>query len=152
MSELTDFEKEAKADIKEAQEATAAEKANKPWFKRLSLTTWIFIALALGVVAGGGAALHIVRERRKFFRNAGGGFVDNSHDKSLQYSVLKMRFAFPGRGPRFRAALAGWGGVALRCGPAEVSGGGHSSAASAAVRPASKSFSFSSSVLLRSLE
>ena len=52
MSELTDFEKEAKADIKEAQEATAAEKANKPWFKRLSLTTWIFIALALGVVAG----------------------------------------------------------------------------------------------------
>lgn len=52
MSELTDFEKEAKADIKEAQEATAAEKASKPWFKRLSLTTWIFIALALGVVAG----------------------------------------------------------------------------------------------------
>lgn len=52
MSELTDFEKEARADIKEAQKATAAEKANKPWFKRLSLTTWIFIALALGVVAG----------------------------------------------------------------------------------------------------
>lgn len=52
MSELTDFEKEAKADIREAQKATAAEKANKPWFKRLSLTTWIFIALALGVVAG----------------------------------------------------------------------------------------------------
>ena len=52
MSELTDFEKEAKADIREAQKATAAEKANKPWVKRLSLTTWIFIALALGVVAG----------------------------------------------------------------------------------------------------
>lgn len=31
MSELTDFEKEAKADIREAQKATAAEKANKPW-------------------------------------------------------------------------------------------------------------------------
>ena len=24
----------------------------KPWFKRLSLTTWIFIALILGVLAG----------------------------------------------------------------------------------------------------
>lgn len=52
MSDLTDLEKEAKTDIEEAQAASAAEKANKPWFKRLSLTTWIFIALALGVVAG----------------------------------------------------------------------------------------------------
>ena len=27
-------------------------KKDLPWYKRLSLTTWIFIALALGVVAG----------------------------------------------------------------------------------------------------
>lgn len=48
MSEITDLEKEVKADAKEVQEANA----NKPWFKRLSLTTWIFVALILGVVVG----------------------------------------------------------------------------------------------------
>ena len=52
MSELSDFEHEAKADIKAAANANSAEHANKPWFKKLSLTTWIFIALALGVIAG----------------------------------------------------------------------------------------------------
>lgn len=52
MSGLSDFEHEAKRDIKDASEANAAEHANKPWFKRFSLTTWIFIALALGVIAG----------------------------------------------------------------------------------------------------
>ena len=29
-----------------------ADSKPKPWFKRLSLTTWIFIALILGVLAG----------------------------------------------------------------------------------------------------
>lgn len=52
MSELSDFEHEAKADIKAAANANSAEHANKPWVKKLSLTTWIFIALALGVIAG----------------------------------------------------------------------------------------------------
>ena len=52
MSKINDLEQEVKADVKEATEAVSAENANKPWFKRLSLTTWIFIALALGVVAG----------------------------------------------------------------------------------------------------
>ncbi|MEY8561791.1 dicarboxylate/amino acid:cation symporter [Eggerthellaceae bacterium 3-80] len=28
------------------------DKSSKPWFKRLSLTTWIFIALILGILAG----------------------------------------------------------------------------------------------------
>ena len=32
--------------------ADAGNKGDKPWFKRLSLTTWIFIALVLGVIAG----------------------------------------------------------------------------------------------------
>ena len=48
MSEITDLEKEVKADAKEVQEVNA----NKPWFKRLSLTTWIFVALILGVIVG----------------------------------------------------------------------------------------------------
>ena len=52
MSKINDLEQEVKADVKEATEAVSAKNANKPWFKRLSLTTWIFIALALGVVAG----------------------------------------------------------------------------------------------------
>ena len=52
MSKINDLEREVKADVKEATEAVSAENADKPWFKRLSLTTWIFIALALGVVAG----------------------------------------------------------------------------------------------------
>ena len=52
MSKINDLEQEVKADVKEATEAVSAENADKPWFKRLSLTTWIFIALALGVVAG----------------------------------------------------------------------------------------------------
>ena len=52
MSDLNDLTKEVQADVKEAQESTAFENANKPWFKRLSLTTWIFVALILGVIAG----------------------------------------------------------------------------------------------------
>ena len=52
MSKINDLEQEVKADVKEATEAVSAKNADKPWFKRLSLTTWIFIALALGVVAG----------------------------------------------------------------------------------------------------
>ena len=52
MSKINDLEQEVKADVKEATEAVSAENADKPWFKRLSLTTWIFIALALGVVTG----------------------------------------------------------------------------------------------------
>ncbi|WP_303866472.1 dicarboxylate/amino acid:cation symporter, partial [Senegalimassilia anaerobia] len=52
MSKINDLEQEVKADVKEATEAVSAGNADKPWFKRLSLTTWIFIALALGVVAG----------------------------------------------------------------------------------------------------
>ncbi|WP_172135996.1 dicarboxylate/amino acid:cation symporter [Adlercreutzia sp. ZJ473] len=35
-----------------ADGAAVADEPKKPWFKRLSLTTWIFIALALGVAAG----------------------------------------------------------------------------------------------------
>ena len=34
---------------KEQREQSAAA---KPWYKRLSLTTWIFIALVLGVLCG----------------------------------------------------------------------------------------------------
>ena len=52
MSKINDLEQEVKADVREATEAVSAKNADKPWFKRLSLTTWIFIALALGVVAG----------------------------------------------------------------------------------------------------
>jgi Na+/H+-dicarboxylate symporter len=33
-------------------EAPQAGKKNKPWYKRFSLTTWIFIALVLGVLVG----------------------------------------------------------------------------------------------------
>lgn len=44
MSKINDLEREVKADVKEATEAVSAENADKPWFKRLSLTTWIFIA------------------------------------------------------------------------------------------------------------
>lgn len=51
MSKINDLEREVKADVKEATEAVSAENADKPWFKRLSLTTWIFI-VCLGVVAG----------------------------------------------------------------------------------------------------
>lgn len=36
----------------EAAASSTSEKNNKPWHKRLSLTTWILIALALGVVCG----------------------------------------------------------------------------------------------------
>lgn len=36
----------------EAAAASTSEKNNKPWHKRLSLTSWILIALALGVVCG----------------------------------------------------------------------------------------------------
>ena len=48
MSEITDLEKEVKADAKEVQEANST----KPWFKRLSLTAWNFVELILGVVVG----------------------------------------------------------------------------------------------------
>lgn len=48
MSQLSDLGKEAKHDFDEVSES----KKDLPWYKRLSLTTWIFIALALGVVAG----------------------------------------------------------------------------------------------------
>ncbi|MDE8685652.1 hypothetical protein P0G11_14085, partial [Adlercreutzia rubneri] len=49
----------APADAAEATPTTPDGGSNgdghdnpKPWFKRLSLTTWIFIALILGVLAG----------------------------------------------------------------------------------------------------
>ena len=48
MSQLSELGKEAKQDFDEVSESNK----DKPWYKRLSLTTWIFIALALGVVAG----------------------------------------------------------------------------------------------------
>lgn len=48
VSQLSDLGKEAKHDFDEVSES----KKDLPWYKRLSLTTWIFIALALGVVAG----------------------------------------------------------------------------------------------------
>ena len=48
MSQLSDLGKEAKHDFDEVSES----KKDLPWYKRLSLTTWIFITLALGVVAG----------------------------------------------------------------------------------------------------
>lgn len=38
--------------VSEQELEAAVTKAEKPWHKRLSLTTWIFIALALGVVVG----------------------------------------------------------------------------------------------------
>ena len=52
MSDLTDLGKEAVSDIEETAAEVSKNNENKPWFKRLSLTTWIFIALALGVIAG----------------------------------------------------------------------------------------------------
>ena len=52
MSDLKDLEAETVSDVERAVEEVSEKNANKPWFKRLSLTTWIFIALALGVVVG----------------------------------------------------------------------------------------------------
>ena len=52
MSDLKDLGKEAASDVEQTVEEVSEENATKPWFKRLSLTTWIFIALALGVVVG----------------------------------------------------------------------------------------------------
>lgn len=52
MGELKELEEEAKEDIVETVEQVTEEKLAKPWYKRLSLTTWIFIALILGVVVG----------------------------------------------------------------------------------------------------
>ena len=49
MSDLTDLSKEA---VEGYEESKADLNAGKPWFKRLSLTTWIFIALILGVLVG----------------------------------------------------------------------------------------------------
>lgn len=39
-------------NIAREQNANAASDGKKPWYKRLSLTTWILLALVLGVVAG----------------------------------------------------------------------------------------------------
>lgn len=47
-SEFRDLLDEATTDIKDIAE----ENSKKPWYKRLSLTTWIFIALVLGVIFG----------------------------------------------------------------------------------------------------
>ena len=35
-----------------SEDSNKPDKPTKPWFKRLSLTTWIFIALILGILAG----------------------------------------------------------------------------------------------------
>lgn len=52
MSEIKELVEEAESDIKEVAEEIAQGNAKKPWYKRISLTTWIFIALGLGVVVG----------------------------------------------------------------------------------------------------
>lgn len=46
--QIKELIEEAKHDVKEI----ADENSKKPWYKRLSLTSWIFIALILGVVCG----------------------------------------------------------------------------------------------------
>ena len=47
-SDVRELLDEAERDIKDI----AKENGKKPWYKRLSLTTWIFIALVLGVMCG----------------------------------------------------------------------------------------------------
>ena len=49
-NEQTDLHTSEHADT--STEPTKPTKPTKPWFKRLSLTTWIFIALILGILAG----------------------------------------------------------------------------------------------------
>ena len=52
MSELTELGKEAKDELEQAAAEINETNARLPWYKKLSLTTWIFIALILGVLAG----------------------------------------------------------------------------------------------------
>ncbi len=52
MSEIKDLGKEIVEDVEDTVEQVHDDNANKPWFKKLSLTTWIFIALILGIIAG----------------------------------------------------------------------------------------------------
>ena len=52
MTDLRDLGHEAKQEIGETIEEVSESHDGLPWYKRLSLTTWIFIALALGVLAG----------------------------------------------------------------------------------------------------
>lgn len=47
-SEVRELLDEAAEEMREISE----ENSKKPWFKRLSLTTWIFIALVIGVICG----------------------------------------------------------------------------------------------------
>lgn len=52
MSDLADLGQEAKKDLEQAQAEINEQNARKPWYKKLSLTTWILIALVLGIIAG----------------------------------------------------------------------------------------------------
>ncbi len=52
MSELSELGKEAKDELEQAHAEINESNARLPWYKKFSLTTWIFIALILGVLAG----------------------------------------------------------------------------------------------------
>lgn len=53
MSHKTESEfKELVEETAQNMQEIASENSRKPWYKRLSLTSWIFIALVLGVVCG----------------------------------------------------------------------------------------------------
>ncbi len=52
MSELSELGKEAKDDLEQAAAEVSESNARLPWYKKLSLTTWIMIALVLGILAG----------------------------------------------------------------------------------------------------
>ena len=51
-SELHELNDSAEAVVNEASAEKAAENAKKPWYKRVTLTTWIFLALVAGVLVG----------------------------------------------------------------------------------------------------
>ncbi len=52
MSQLSELGKEAKDDLEQAAAEINENNARLPWYKKLSLTTWIMIALVLGILAG----------------------------------------------------------------------------------------------------
>ncbi len=52
MSDLADLGEEAKKDLEQAKAEINEANGRMPWYKKLSLTSWIFIALILGILAG----------------------------------------------------------------------------------------------------